>query len=786
MHALYACVAHQHDLHLVLLAAAVCVAGVYATFSLGTYAWFSRQPAARRLWACACVIACASGTWATHFVAMLAFHPGAPMGFQPVLSATSFLVAILGIGLGVVGVVYARTPVGRAGGGAVVGLGVAAMHYTGMAAYEVAGTISWNIAAVAASVVTSVGFAAAGALVVFSPRRLVRALAPVALLLCICSLHFVGMTALTVVYDPSRPLPADAVEPRTLAVAVAAAAIGVIALAAAGAALDRAARRRRRQERQRMADLADIALEGLMICEGDVLLSANHSLRRLPGMGGDLAQRSLSELLGGLPAEAISLEEEQDAWLTPPGVERIPVRVQRRGVEINRRPHHVIAVRDQRERLRTEAQIRDLAFCDPLTGLPNRARFALDLEAQAGSRRARERGLAVMMIDLDRFKLVNDTLGHGAGDKLLARAAGRLQAAVRDGDTVARLGGDEFAVLQAGVTEPEQTRVLAARIVDLLGRPFLIDGRMINVGASVGVALAPSDGDTPEDLMRNADLALYRAKSDGRGSFRLFETGLDAQMQARRALEIDLRRALARQDFELAYQPLIDARTRRITGAEALIRWRHPQRGLISPLEFIPVAEETGLIGAIGQWVLRTACAEAASWPEPLTIAVNLSPAQFRDPALCAMVAGVLAETGLAPQRLELEITEGVLIADEARVLAALTELRRMGARISLDDFGTGYSSLSYLARFPVDKLKVDRSFISQCPANVESAAIVRAILSMSACLGLATTVEGIETAEQLAFSAGEGCDQLQGYLLSRPLSASDLSHFMDAARRAA
>jgi predicted signal transduction protein with EAL and GGDEF domain len=350
---------------------------------------------------------------------------------------------------------------------------------------------------------------------------------------------------------------------------------------------------------------------------------------------------------------------------------------------------------------------------------------------------------------------------------------------VRDGDVVARLGGDEFAILQLNVSAPDDTRVLAARVVDLLARPFLLNGHVVNIGASAGVAMAPVDGETPEALLRNADLALYKAKAEGRGAFRMFEPGLDARMQARRALELDLRRAVARQEFEVHYQPLLDARSGLVTGAEALVRWRHAERGLVPPADFIPLAEETGLIPAIGQWVLRTACAEAATWPAQMSVAVNLSPIQFRDTRLADTIKSVLADTGLDPHRLELEITEGVLIADEDRTLATLVELRRCGVRIAMDDFGTGYSSLSYLRRFPFDKIKIDQSFIRQVPENEESAAIVRAIITLGNCLGMTTTVEGVETAEQLAFTSSEGCDHVQGFHLSRPLTAGAFADFL-------
>ena len=421
----------------------------------------------------------------------------------------------------------------------------------------------------------------------------------------------------------------------------------------------------------------DVALEGLLICEGDCIVSANHSAAALCGReASSLVGLELGALLGGLQAKSVSEVVEMDAQFGCGQEQSVPVKVLRRQIIVRKRLHNVVAVRDQRERIRTEAQIRALAFSDPLTGLPNRTKFQAELDAQIASRRKGDGDFALMMIDLDRFKPVNDTLGHAVGDVVLQRTAGRLRAAVREYDVVARLGGDEFAVLQVGVSNADEAREVAARIIDLVDRPFIIDSQVVNIGASVGVAMAPADGETADALLRNADLAAYNAKEAGRGTFRMFEAGLDARMHERRRLEQDLRRAVACREFEVFYQPQIDARSGQVNGAEALVRWRDPRRGLISPAEFIPLAEETGLIANIGEQVLRTACAEAAGWPPHMTIAVNISPVQFRDARLTEMVKSALISTGLAAERLELEITEGVLMVDETRTLATLNELR--------------------------------------------------------------------------------------------------------------
>ncbi|SFS11845.1 putative bifunctional diguanylate cyclase/phosphodiesterase [Sphingomonas jatrophae] len=410
------------------------------------------------------------------------------------------------------------------------------------------------------------------------------------------------------------------------------------------------------------------------------------------------------------------------------------------------------------------------ARVDPLTGLANR----VGLHGALADMLAAGLPVAVFCIDLDRFKSVNDTLGHPIGDALLRRVAERLVTIAGPGDVVARVGGDEFTMLRPGDASPTAISETAERIVDLVGRTYVLEGHMLNVGASVGVTLAPTDGSDGDTLLKNGDLALYRAKAEGRGRFRFFEADMDAQMQARRAIELDLRRALALKEFELVYQPQVDLSTQAVVGFEALLRWRNARRGLISPAEFIPIAEDTGLIVSIGEWVLRTACREAASWSHPAEVAVNLSPIQFRDHKLVQTVISALAHSGLEPGRLELEITESALMDETDTVVATLKTLRGLGVRISMDDFGTGYSSLSYLQKFPFDKIKIDQSFVRGMGDNAEAGAIVRAVARLGTSLGMKTTAEGVETQEQLDAIRAEGCSHVQGYLTGRPMSGAD------------
>jgi diguanylate cyclase (GGDEF)-like protein len=438
----------------------------------------------------------------------------------------------------------------------------------------------------------------------------------------------------------------------------------------------------------------------------------------------------------------------------------------------------VATYEDVTERQLADKQVVFLARHDGLTRLPNRVLFHERVE-QALAQVGRGTQAAVLCLDLDRFKAINDTLGHSIGDLLLQQVADRLQACVREVDTVARFGGDEFAIVQIGLDSPADAELLARRIVDALGRPYDLDGHHVVIGTSVGVTLAPNDGNHLDALLKNADMALYRAKLEGRGTYRFFEPEMDDRLQARRALELDLRDALATGQFEMFYQPLVNLTSDQICGFEALMRWHHPTRGLVSPAEFIPVAEEIGLIVPLGEWALNQACMEAASWPGSVKVAVNLSPVQFKSGNLVQAVNNALDRSGLSAQRLELEITETVLLQNNKTTLATLHDLRDLGVHIAMDDFGTGYSSLSYLRSFPFDKIKIDQSFVRDLCAMPDSIAIVRAVATLGSSLGMMTTAEGVETHEQLAQLRVECCTEVQGYLLSRPCPSSDVADLL-------
>jgi len=664
MQSLYACLTQQHNLWLVGLAAIICCLGAASGFALGREAMRARCDKSRAIWGSGFVVATSSAIWATHFIAMLAYDTGLPVSFDIGRTVLSYVIALLLVGAGGTIVALAPNAVTRVAGASVIGLAISAMHYTGMSAYDVQGSILWDIPTVAVSVFAGTLLTGTIALPVLwdNPRR--HWLMPALFVLGVCAAHFVGMNAVTIAVDLTDKVPGS-INTSLLVVLVANVVFVIIALS----------------------------------------LTA--------------------------------------AWL---------------------------AVRDRDQRARTDARMLHLAHQDALTGLANRLSFTESLSERYRQGPSLGGGFALLMLDLDRFKVINDTLGHGMGDELLRRAAKRLLQAA-DGDFVARLGGDEFAVLAP--SDATLLRSRAERIVDLLSRPFLIDGHVLEISTSIGIAIAPADGADETALARNADLALYRAKQEGANTYRFFESEMSERALARRMLELDLRRAVVRQEFEVYYQPQVHSRSGEFDGAEALIRWNHPERGIVSPAAFIPLAEEIGLIGSIGEWVLRTACAEAAKWPDHLSLAVNLSPMQFRDARLAANVAAVLAETGFPASRLELELTENALLQDDGTTYKILHDLRSLGVRISMDDFGTGYSSLSYLRRFPFDKIKIDQSFMRQIPGDRDSMAIVQAISSLGAKLGMTVTVEGVETAEQRAFSINEGCDQLQGYLFSKPVPAA-------------
>ena len=813
----YACLTQEHDLRLVVVAGLICLFATYTAFSLMARAG-SQLPHRRHgdrtqlAWVTAAGFAAGSGIWSTHFIAMLAFAPHLPMGYALGPTILSIVIAAIVSGLGLMlahrGALAGRHPIILAGG-AVLGGGISIMHYVGMSAVSLAGFLTYDPGMVVVSVLFGIAIGATATHFAYAKKKegmlslKARLVAAGLLTLAICSMHFIAMAAVVIVPDPSIAFNQSSLSNDAIAIAVTAIALLILALSLAGAIVDQhlATRsaleaHRLRGSEARFRQLADATFEGVIIHKDGVVLDANVAMAALIGWPQDtLIGRSVFDLVSpaSLPTLRARFASIRSGQVLegggPEGREKalelslrhadgseIPVEVLARTMALDTGNARVVAVRDIRERKAAEERIRYMAHHDALTNLPNRTLFQDRLTQSLARAKRSNSTVSVLCLDLDRFKAVNDLNGHTAGDQLLRRVAERLTRVLRADDTVARLGGDEFAIIQVGVSHPDGPAILAERLVKELAQPFDLGGHQTVVGTSIGIALFPSDGASGDELVRAADTALYRAKESGRGTFRFFEAEMDLRLQERRLLERDLRHAIAAGELQLHYQPLADCDAMKVLGFEALVRWPHPERGSVSPVEFIPLAEESGLIMPLGQWVLKTACSEAMTWPEDKIIAVNLSPVQFRHADLAKTVLDILAETGLKPERLELEITEGVLIEDADRTLATLKALKAAGVRISLDDFGTGYSSLSYLQRFPFDKIKIDRSFIWEMEANDGSMAIVRAVIALGRSLQLKVTAEGVETQQQLDLLRAQECDQAQGYLLGKPMAREDVA----------
>lgn len=764
------CFTDAHDFWLVALAALTCAVAATTCIELLRHAR-KAPPRVRAIWLAVAAVAGGSGIWATHFIAMLAFEPNVPSAYELGLTGLSLVYAIALTGLGLAMALSAVLPFGAALGGAVLGFGIAAMHYTGMAAFEIAGHILWDPVLVAVSLACGALFGGAALPVALSAENWRgRMTGAVLLLVAICSHHFVAMGAVTIVPDPTVAISASAILARWLAIGIALASLTILALAGAALVLDIRDRRQLALARDRLNSLANAAVEGLVVCRGDVIVSANNSFGGLVGLdAGALSGTALSRFL---PASALRIapddmiDQPVEAELSCADGGAIPVELIVRPVTYGNQPHYAIAVRDLRARRKAEGQIEFLAHHDALTGLANRTSFNQRLDQELKLAQATGGKLAVLCLDLDRFKEVNDLFGHAAGDTMLVTVANAVRGLLGEAQLMARLGGDEFAVLLP-CSEAVAAGRLAEQILDALRSDT--DGAGPVIATSIGIAVYPDDADERALLLSYADTALYRAKSEGRGTYRFFEAKMGVQVRERRLLEHDMRHAVARGEMHLVYQPQTDVKDGSVIGFEVLLRWQHPERGAASPAMFIPIAEESGAILQIGEWVLREACREAATWPNPLKIAVNVSGVQLHAPHFAQLVHEVLFQTGLKPERLEIEITETALIRDPGRAQSTLRQLKALGVRIAMDDFGTGYSSLSNLRAYPFDKIKIDSSFIRAVDGNEQAAAIVRSVLGLGRGLGLPVLAEGVETQAELSFLVEENCHAAQGYLMGRP-----------------
>ncbi|WP_210357993.1 bifunctional diguanylate cyclase/phosphodiesterase [Sphingomonas beigongshangi] len=755
------CVVGQHDYRLVILAAAICTIGIGSLFFLlrRSLDCVERR---RRHWIAAAALVAGGAIWATHFIAMLAYRGGMPIRFDVALTTLSVVVAVAAFWMAFLALGRSPGAVRATAAGCISTLGIAGMHFTGMAAIIAPATIRYDPWPIAVAFGIA-WLALSGAFVAFyALRGWLRLAAPSgATILAIVTLHFTAMSSATLVPDPTLGLSADGGSGAWLVWAIVLVTLVLVGSSIAAAVFDRLL--------TDLHGLADATREGLVIVNDGRIVEANAQACAMFGCGlGDLLGTAPSRWLegcdagepGGPSTEARDARPFETRFRCRDTEDQV-VEVAVHHLEYRGRDCTVLAIRDLTERYRAQRAVEHLASHDPLTDLPNRAAF----DRQLALAIVQDRPFSLIAVDLDRFKAVNDVFGHAAGDEILQRVAGMLRASVREVDVVARIGGDEFVILQRHETGADDARVLAARILATFTGEMDPARDPMAVGCSLGVANFPQDGASADVLRHNADVALYRAKQEGRGLACFFDDEMDRLARDRRALEHDLRHAITRDQLHLAFQPLVSTAFGSVVGYEALLRWTHPQRGNVPPELFVPIAEETGAIIPIGEWVLRQACRAAAGWPDGISIAVNVSPVQFRLPNLAAVVRAALEDSGLAPGRLELEITESVLLRHRETTLRTLHAVKALGVRVAMDDFGTGYSSLSNLQSFPFDKIKIDRSFVSSVGDDETARSIVRAIVGLGRSLNLPVVAEGVETEAQRQMVLEEGCPQAQGYL---------------------
>jgi diguanylate cyclase (GGDEF)-like protein len=677
MYRVIECLTQEHHHGLVAIAALVCIVGSVLTAQIARRLMAANgQRKKFQLFLTSLLFG--ATIWSTHFIAMLAYDPGYVHGYDPLLTALSFIVAIFGVFGAMAALAYLRSPWNYLAGGSMLGGSVSAMHYAGMLAYLLPGRLVWDPTVVAVSV------ALGAALGIVAFHRLVSPFtrycwvgAAVLMVLAICAMHFTGMTAFTIELSPLVSVPPQVLPDDVLAVMT-------------------------------------FCVTALILFTGFMGISIEKNLER----------------------EALALIDET-------------------------------------------------AKQDALTGLPNRLMFSQRIQHfDALLARDTTQRLAVLTIDLNRFKEVNDLHGHAAGDVVLVETAQRLSRACSSDEFVARTGGDEFIALKSGFRRVDEVKAFAQRIHALIIEPFTVQGMQLTIGAAIGIATSVDDGTDVDELMQKSDLAMYRAKADPGRAICFFNAEMDQQNRERLLLINDLRQAVARDEFELAYQLQNDTGSRAPCGVEVLLRWTHPDRGPVSPGEFIPLAEETGLIREIGLWVLRAACREAVTWSEPYAIAVNVAPQQLAQPSFVEHISDILMETGLPPERLELEVTEASIIDDQVHTLQVMHKIKSMGVRIAMDDFGTGYSSLATLQAFPFDKIKIDRSFIQNVHNDTQRAAIVRSTLLLGDALEIPVLAEGVENECELNFLKQERCRYVQGFLFGKPMNAENLRKAMVTLRK--
>ncbi len=768
MYQVYSCVTGAHNLFYVLAAVLVLATGSVCSVIVYHRGVLAETHLRKQLWAGLSGIVTALGIWATHFVAMLGFRPGFVLHFDGLTTLASALIAMAGFLVTSQMLISSMTALKRAACALIATVTVSAMHYFGVGALKAAALIEFDLAYVIASVAFTFGFFAMTYFLLSTTSRNRNLLALATSMAATLSVHFIGMTAMTII--PMRNFtPASwEIAQATLGVWVILG-VGIILFAAFVAAFgDKLIARLRFREERKMSLLVNAASEAILIVRDDGrIVEANDAAAILFGTSKEaLAGETASDLIGLDPmAAASSAVSEHHLDI---GSEDVPVDLSVRDLEDEERGLVAVSLYDLRERIRNEAHIRRLAYLDQLTELPNRTAFQKALQERTAAHAPTARNFSVFLVDLDKFKDVNDQFGHEAGDAVLIKTASRLEAAFGEGALVGRLGGDEFAVLYPDGENVDALLDLAAKTVSILSEPIRYGAVAIKCGASIGIASAQMWED-PAALLKAADRALYVAKDPDHPDVRFYDEELHAQSEAKRTLEADLERAVREEEFVLYYQSKVCSKTRKVLGYEALIRWNRPGHGLVQPGEFIDIAEQSLIIQDIGRWSIYTACEAAAKWTEKVSVSVNLSARQFMDPGLYATVRDALRKSGLPAHRLELEITETALIQNTMVAARILEQLKKLGVQVALDDFGTGYSSMRFVQQFPFDRIKIDKSFILSMESDKKALAIVDAILRLGSSLSIPVVAEGVETEAQALQLLQAKCNELQGYLLSRP-----------------
>jgi len=774
---IYQSLLYEHNYLLVMLAVLICLFSSFTVVSLQERARNTSEKA-RSKWIVFTAMAIGTGIWATHFVAMTAYDVGLPLRYSTFPTIGSLFVAIFVSGLGFHFATYNRTKRGRGLAGLVVGIGIVSMHFVGMAGVQTQGTMEYQLNFVLLSTILGVGFSVLALVGMNKTQDIVRhAVATGMLTAAICGMHFSAMAGMTIIYDASIQLPAMMVSESTLVIGISVLTISLLGISLAIVYNDKDAARQKQLEAIRLKSLVEAALEGIVVMDmGAHIVAANQSFidlcgKAMPDLRGHPLQRYFLQFAGdeNISELAETSSHLEEAVLLARSGEEIPTEIFFRQVIVDSEPQLVAVVRDLREKRAAEQQINYLSNYDVLTGLTNRQLMMDRLQRAVPAVAANEKCLALHYIDLDGFKDLNTSLGQGGGDHLLRVFSSRLQRCVRSVDTVARIGADQFCVIQENIEGAEAADLLVEDLHRRMEQPFAIDGRETFLSISIGIALAPMDADDSNNLLSRAEIAMRHAKGVVGNSYRFYEEGLDQSQLMRRRLKRDMVGALERGEFRVVYQPQYSVRTGEVTGFEALVRWTHPERGPISPAEFIPLAEESSQIFKLGAWIIEESCKEASSWKNPVSIAVNLSPIQFQQDSLPTIIENVIAKYGLDPTRLEIEITEGVLIDDIDRALVVLGRLRKQGIKLAMDDFGTGYSSLSYLQQFPFDKLKIDQSFVRTMLVEEQSRGIVRGMIGLAHGLNIPILAEGVETQSEYDLLRVENCDEIQGYFMGKP-----------------